>query len=148
MNKRSRRKVLVLALVFGVSIATVLGLTALEENMLFFFSPTQVNAGEAPQDRTFRVGGLVVPGSINRLPDSLTVQFEVTDNAENMNIEYTGILPDLFREGEGIIAIGSFAAGGRFVAGEVLAKHDENYMPPEVADALKASGNYDYSGKM
>jgi len=148
MNKRSRRKVLVLALVFGVSIATVLGLTALEENMLFFFSPTQVNAGEAPQERAFRVGGLVVPGSINRLPDSLTVQFEVTDNAENMTIEYTGILPDLFREGEGIIAIGSFAAGGRFVADEVLAKHDENYMPPEVADALKASGQYDYSGKM
>ncbi len=148
MNKRSRRKALVLALVFGVSIATVLGLTALEENMLFFFSPTQVNAGEAPQERAFRVGGLVVPGSINRLPDSLTVQFEVTDNAENMTIEYTGILPDLFREGEGIIAIGSFAAGGRFVADEVLAKHDENYMPPEVADALKASGQYDYSGKM
>ncbi len=148
MNKRSRRKVLVLALVFGVSIATVLGLTALEENMLFFFSPTQVNAGEAPQERSFRVGGLVVPGSINRLPDSLTVQFEVTDNAENMTVEYTGILPDLFREGEGIVAIGSFAAGGRFVADEVLAKHDENYMPPEVADALKASGQYDYSGKM
>jgi cytochrome c-type biogenesis protein CcmE len=148
MNKRSRRKVLVLALVFGVSIATVLGLTALEENMLFFFSPTQVNAGEAPQERSFRVGGLVVPGSISRLPDSLTVQFEVTDNAQNMTVEYTGILPDLFREGEGIVAIGSFAAGGRFVADEVLAKHDENYMPPEVADALKASGKYDYSGKM
>ena len=96
----------------------------------------------------FRSGGLVVPGSINRLPDSLTVQFEVTDNAENMTVEYTGILPDLFREGEGIVAIGSFAAGGRFVADEVLAKHDENYMPPEVADALKASGQYDYSGKM
>lgn len=148
MNRRSRRKVLVLALVFGVSIAAVLGLTALEENMLFFFSPTQVNAGEAPLDRSFRVGGLVVPGSISRLPDSLTVRFEVTDEAENMFIEYTGILPDLFSEGEGIVAIGNFAAGGRFVASEVLAKHDENYMPPEVADALKASGKYDYLEKM
>lgn len=148
MNKRSRRKVLVLALVFGVSTATVLGLTALEENMLFFFSPTQVHAGEAPPDRTFRVGGLVVPGSVSRVPDTLIVQFEVTDNAETMPIEFTGILPDLFREGEGIVAIGSFAAAGHFVADSVLAKHDENYMPPEVAAALKAAGKYDYSGKM
>ncbi len=148
MNKRSRRKVLVLALVFGVSTATVLGLTALEENMLFFFSPTQVHAGEAPPDRTFRVGGLVVPGSVSRVPDTLIVQFEVTDNAATMPIEFTGILPDLFREGEGIVAIGSFAAAGHFVADSVLAKHDENYMPPEVAAALKAAGKYDYSGKM
>ena len=148
MNKRSRRKVLVLALVFGVSIATVLGLTALEENMLFYFSPTQVDAGEAPKDRTFRVGGLVVAGSVNRLTDSLTVQFDVTDHAHTMMIEYTGILPDLFREGEGVIAIGNFNAAGGFVANEVLAKHDENYMPPEVADSLKAAGEYDYSGKM
>ena len=117
-------------------------------NMLFFYSPTQVNAGEAPEERSFRVGGLVVPDSVNRLPDSLTVQFEITDNSQNMSVEYTGILPDLFREGEGIIAIGNFGAGGGFVAKEVLAKHDENYMPPEVADTLKAAGKYDYSGKM
>lgn len=148
MNKRSRRKVLVLALVFGVSTATVLALTALEENMLFFYSPTQVNAGEAPQERTFRVGGVVVPGSINRQSESLTMQFYVTDEAHSMPIEFTGILPDLFTEGEGIIAIGSFAAGGQFVADKVLAKHDENYMPPEVAAALKAAGEYDYAGKM
>ncbi len=148
MNKRSRRKVLVLALVFGVSTATVLALTALEENMLFFFSPTQVNAGEAPLERTFRVGGVVVPGSISRQSESLTMQFYVTDKAHSMPIEFTGILPDLFTEGEGIIAIGSFAAGGQFVADKVLAKHDENYMPPEVAAALKAAGEYDYAGKM
>jgi len=139
MNKRSRRKVLILAVVFGVAIATVLGLTAFEENLLYFYSPTQVKAGEAPQTHSFRVGGLVVDGSVKRAPDSLMVQFDVTDNQESMTIEYTGILPDLFREGQGIVAMGSFNAGGHFVADEVLAKHDENYMPPEVADALKAS---------
>jgi cytochrome c-type biogenesis protein CcmE len=98
-----------------------------------------VKAGEAPQTHSFRVGGLVVDGSVKRAPDSLTVQFDVTDNEESMTIEYTGILPDLFREGQGIVAMGSFTTGGRFVADEVLAKHDENYMPPEVADALKAA---------
>ena len=139
MNKRSRRKVLILAVVFGVAMAAVLGLTAFEENLLYFYSPTQVKAGEAPQTHSFRVGGLVVDGSVKRAPDSLMVQFDVTDNEESMTIEYTGILPDLFREGQGIVAMGSFGAGGNFVADEVLAKHDENYMPPEVADALKAA---------
>ena len=139
MNKRSRRKVLIFAVVFGVAIATVLGLTAFEENLLYFYSPTQVKAGEAPQTHSFRVGGLVVDGSVKRAPDSLMVQFDVTDNVESMTVEYTGILPDLFREGQGIVAMGSFATGGNFVADEVLAKHDENYMPPEVADALKAA---------
>jgi len=139
MNKRSRRKVLVIAVVFGVAIAAVLGLTAFEENLLYFYSPTQVKAGEAPQSHSFRVGGLVVDGSVKRQPGGLTVQFDVTDNTENMTIEYTGILPDLFREGQGIVAMGSLQADGRFVAQEVLAKHDENYMPPEVAAALEAS---------
>jgi len=139
MNKRSRRKVLVIAVVFGVATASVLGLTAFEENLLYFYSPTQVKTGEAPQAHTFRVGGVVVDGSVKRAPDSLTVQFDVTDNEESMTVEYTGILPDLFREGQGIVAMGSFKSGGRFVADEVLAKHDENYMPPEVADALKAA---------
>ena len=141
MNKRSRRKVLIFAVVFGVAIATVLGLTAFEENLLYFYSPTQVKAGEAPQTHSFRVGGLVVDGSVKREPDSLMVQFDVTDNEESMTVEYTGILPDLFREGQGIVAMGRFKAGGNFVADEVLAKHDENYMPPEVADALKAAEN-------
>lgn len=140
MNKRSRRKVLIFAIVFGVSVATVLGLTAFEENLLYFYSPTQVKAGEAPKTHSFRVGGLVVDGSVKRAPDSLEIQFDVTDNAESMTIAYTGILPDLFREGQGIVAMGSLQADGKFVAQEVLAKHDENYMPPEVAAALEASG--------
>jgi len=139
MNKRSRRKVLILAVVFGVAVAAVLGLTAFEENLLYFYSPTQVKAGEAPDTHSFRVGGLVVDGSVNRAPDSLKIVFDITDNTEIMSVEYTGILPDLFREGQGIVAMGSLQADGRFVAQEVLAKHDENYMPPEVADALKAS---------
>ncbi len=141
MNKRSRRKVLIIAVVFGVALAAVLGLTAFEENLLYFYSPTQVKAGEAPKTHSFRVGGLVVAGSVKRAPDSLKVAFDVTDNMETMSVEYTGILPDLFREGQGIVAMGDFQPDGRFVAKEVLAKHDENYMPPEVADALKASEN-------
>ena len=140
MNKRSRRKVLIAAIVFGVAVATVLGLTAFEENLLYFYSPTQVKAGDAPTTHSFRVGGLVVNGSVKRAPDSLKIEFDVTDNTESMTIEYTGILPDLFREGQGIVAMGSLQAGGKFVAQEVLAKHDENYMPPEVAAALEASG--------
>jgi cytochrome c-type biogenesis protein CcmE len=140
MNKRSRRKVLIAAIVFGVAVATMLGLTAFEENLLYFYSPTQVKAGDAPTSHSFRVGGLVVDGSVKRAPDSLKIEFDVTDNTESMTIEYTGILPDLFREGQGIVAMGSLQAGGKFVAQEVLAKHDENYMPPEVAAALEASG--------
>ncbi len=139
MNKRSRRKVLVLAIVFGVATSTVLGLTAFEENLLYFYSPTQVKSGDAPRSNTFRVGGLVVDDSVRRAPDSLTVVFDVTDNEESMTVEYTGILPDLFREGQGIVAMGSFDSNGQFVADEVLAKHDEKYMPPEVAAALQAA---------
>ncbi len=139
MNKRSRRKVLIIGIVFGVSLAAVLGLTAFEENLLYFYSPTQVKAGEAPASHSFRVGGLVVAGSVKRAPDSLKIAFDVTDNKEIMSVEYTGILPDLFREGQGIVAMGNLQPDGRFVAQEVLAKHDENYMPPEVADALKAT---------
>ncbi len=139
MNRRSRRKVLVVGIVFGVALATVLGLTAFQENLLYFYSPTQIKAGEAPTKHAFRVGGLVVAGSVKRDPNSLKIAFDVTDNAETMRVEYTGILPDLFREGQGIVAMGNLQPDGRFVAQEVLAKHDEKYMPPEVADALKAS---------
>ena len=139
MNKRSRRKVLIFAIVFGVSVATVLALTAFEENLLYFYSPTDVKAGKAPDSHAFRVGGLVVAGTVKRVPESLKVQFDVTDNEETMTIEYEGILPDLFREGQGIVAMGSLNDKGKFVADEVLAKHDENYMPPEVAEALKAA---------
>lgn len=137
MNKRSKRKLLVVLVVFGVAVAAVLGLTAFEENLLYFYSPTQVEAGEAPDNRKFRIGGLVVAGTVERATDSLLVSFDLTDNAKVVTVEYSGILPDLFREGQGIVALGELNSEGRFVADEVLAKHDENYMPPEVADALK-----------
>ena len=139
MNKRSRRKVLVIAILFGVSIATVFGLTAFQENLLYFYSPAQIVAGEAPENHSFRIGGLVVNGTVKRKPDSLQVAFDLTDNTKTVTVQYTGILPDLFREGQGIVAMGSLQANGLFIAEEVLAKHDENYMPPEVADALKAA---------
>jgi cytochrome c-type biogenesis protein CcmE len=141
MNKRSKRKLLVTMVLLGVAIAAVLGLTAFEENLLYFYSPTQVKAGEAPDNRKFRVGGLVINGSVDRSSDSLLVKFDLTDNAATMTVEYSGILPDLFREGQGIVAMGEFNDNGVFVADEVLAKHDENYMPPEVASALKAAEN-------
>lgn len=139
MNKRNQRKILIIGVLFGVAIATVLALTAFEENLLYFYSPAQVKAGEAPENHSFRIGGLVVDGSVSRVPDSLQVQFDVTDNTEIVTVLYTGILPDLFREGQGIVAMGTLQPDGRFSAQEVLAKHDENYMPPEVADALKAA---------
>jgi cytochrome c-type biogenesis protein CcmE len=147
MNKRSRRKLLVATVIFGVAIATVLALTAFEENLLYFYSPTQIHAGEAPQNRSFRVGGLVVDGSVRREEGGLAVQFDLTDNAEVIPVTYTGILPDLFREGQGIVAMGRLNSDGLFVADEVLAKHDENYMPPEVADALNAAHEAGKAGK-
>ena len=139
MNKRSKRKLLVIMVVLGVGLATVLGLTAFEENILYFYSPTQIKNGEAPVARNFRVGGLVVEGTVERASESLLVKFDLTDSAETMSVEYSGILPDLFREGQGIVAIGALNDRNVFVANEVLAKHDENYMPPEVADALEAA---------
>lgn len=141
MNKRSKRKLLVVMVVFGVAVAAVLGLTAFEENLLYFYSPSQIAAGEAPDNRKFRVGGLVVAGTVVRAPGSLLVKFDLTDNAKTMTVEYSGILPDLFREGQGIVAMGEKDSSGMFVADEVLAKHDENYMPPEVAAALQAAEN-------
>ena len=139
MNKRSKRKLMVIMVVMGVALATVLGLTAFEENILYFYSPTQIKNGEAPATRNFRVGGLVVEGTVERASESLLVKFDLTDGAEVMSVEYSGILPDLFREGQGIVAIGALNNKNVFVANEVLAKHDENYMPPEVADALEAA---------
>ncbi len=139
MNKRSKRKLLVAMVLFGVAIATVLGLTAFQDNLLYFYSPAQIEAGEAPSNRSFRVGGLVVNGSVNREEGGLAVKFDLTDNSAIVPVTYTGILPDLFREGQGIVAMGTLDSTGLFVADEVLAKHDENYMPPEVADALKAA---------
>ena len=137
MTPRRQRMIFVGVIVAGVALAATLAFIAIGENMLYFFSPTQVKNGEAPRQRTLRVGGLVVPGSVTREQGSLTVQFDLTDNRESLTVRYTGILPDLFREGQGIVATGALEPAGTFMAEEVLAKHDEKYMPPEVAEALK-----------
>ena len=138
--KRKKRLMFVAFLVIGVGIAITLALNAFQQNLLYFFSPTQVADGEAPQGQKFRLGGLVTGGSVKREQDGLTVHFTVTDTAKTVPVTYTGILPDLFREGQGIVALGRLLDNGVFVADEVLAKHDENYMPPEVAGALKDAG--------
>jgi cytochrome c-type biogenesis protein CcmE len=111
-------------------------LNAFNSNLVFFFSPTQVAANEAPQGRSFRIGGLVEEGSIKRETQGLTTRFVVTDLAKTIPVTYTGLLPDLFKEGKGVVAQGKLGADGIFRADQVLAKHDENYMPPEAADAL------------
>ena len=137
--KRKKRMTLIGLMVAGVAVAIGFALKAFNENLMFFYTPSAVAAGEAPVGRPIRVGGLVTTGSVQRQSDGLTTRFDVTDNAKSVTIQYTGILPDLFREGQGIVALGSLDNGGVFVASEVLAKHDENYMPPEVADALKTA---------
>ena len=134
---RRQRFILVGLLVLGVSIALGLALLALRENINLFFSPTQVKAGEAPQQASFRLGGMVVEGSVRRPDADLSVEFVLTDTVEQVTVTYKGILPDLFREGQGIVTQGILNNNGIFEAKQVLAKHDENYMPPEVADALK-----------
>ena len=136
---RKKRLYLIALMVIGVGIAVAFALNAFNQNLMFFYSPSEVIGGEAPQNHTFRLGGLVTDGSVQRQPDGLTVQFDVTDTAKNVTVQYTGILPDLFREGQGIVAHGRLRDDGVFVADEVLAKHDENYMPPEVADSLQAA---------
>ncbi len=137
MRPRRQRMVVVGLVVAGVGVAVFFALQAFQENLLYYYSPTQIAAGEAPSDRTIRVGGLVVSGSLQREEGSLNVRFIVTDLENDVPIYHSGILPDLFREGQGIIARGQFDQNGEFVADEVLAKHDENYMPPEVADSLR-----------
>jgi cytochrome c-type biogenesis protein CcmE len=127
----------VAAILVGVGIATAFALKAFNQNLLYYYSPTQVEAGEAPAARSIRVGGLVQNGSVQREPGSLEVRFTLTDFAHTLGVSYTGVLPDLFREGQGVIARGRMGGDGTFVAEEVLAKHDENYMPPEVKDSLK-----------
>lgn len=139
MTKRKNRMVFVALLIVGAILAVTLLFKALGENANYFFSPTQVAQGEAPTNRSFRLGGLVVKGSFKR--KNLTANFEVTDYKNKFTIEYTGILPDLFREGQGIITTGSLV-GDIFIATKVLAKHDENYMPPEVIDALEKGKQY------
>ncbi len=136
MTPRRRRLIAVVAVLAGVGAAVALALRAFDDNVMYFYSPTQIEAGEAPSGRAFRVGGLVENGSVKRRPGDLTVEFSVTDNLKRVTVQYTGLLPDLFREGQGVIAHGRLGDDGRFVADEVLAKHDENYMPPEVAASL------------
>jgi cytochrome c-type biogenesis protein CcmE len=135
--RRRRRLLLVVLLLAGLSAAAALMLTAFRENLLYFYAPSEVLAGEAPAGARFRVGGLVEEGSVTRIGDGLTVRFVLADCTAGMPVRYTGILPDLFREGQGIVAYGRVDEQGRFVADEVLAKHDENYMPKEVADSLQ-----------
>ena len=137
MTPRLKRIVVIGLLVLGMGLATALILRAFNENLMYFYSTSEVSAGKAPTARDFRIGGLVVQDSLQRQADSLTVQFVLTDLKQQVTVRYTGILPDLFREGQGIVANGQLGADGVFVAREVLAKHDENYMPPEVAASLK-----------
>jgi len=139
--KRKQRLIIVLLIVFGVGAAVGLTMFALSQNINLFYSPTQIAAGEAPQNTRIRAGGMVVDGSVIRDQNSLNVTFEVTDYEEKVMVHYNGILPDLFREGQGIVAQGELDSNNVLQASEVLAKHDENYMPPEVADALEKSGN-------
>jgi cytochrome c-type biogenesis protein CcmE len=129
--------VTVAVILAGVGIATAFALQAFQKNLLYYYSPTQIQAGEAPSSRSIRVGGLVEDGSFQRETGSLEARFTLTDFQNTVRVSYTGVLPDLFREGQGIIARGQMTPEGTFVAEEVLAKHDENYMPPEVADSLK-----------
>ena len=136
MKPRQQRMLAVGLAAAGVAIATILTLQAFQENLMFFIEISEVVQGDAPADRNFRVGGLVVEGSVKRQPGELAVEFTLTDLNQELPVYYDGILPDLFREGQGIIAHGRLGQDGTFIADQVLAKHDENYMPPEVADSL------------
>ena len=138
MKTRHRRAAIVVGALAAVGVAAALVLNAFNSNLVFFYTPSQIAAKEAPQGRTFRVGGLVQSGSVVR--EGVTVRFVVTDTAQNVPVRYDGVLPDLFKEGKGVVAQGQLGADGVFTAREVLAKHDENYMPPEAADALKQAG--------
>lgn len=135
MKSRTQRKLFMVAVLAGITLAGFLTYRALQENLLYFFSPTQVAAGEAPK-RTFRLGGMVVEGSLKREPGTLNVSFVVTDNVHSVPVKYNRVLPNLFREGAGAVVIGRMNDNGEFIGDEVIAKHDENYMPPEVAEAL------------
>ncbi len=134
---RKQRLILIALMVIGAGIATAFALKSFNDNLMYFFSTTDVVDGKAPQDALFRLGGMVVKGSVERPGQDLTVRFRLTDFNKEVTVQYTGILPDLFREGQGIVAHGKLNGQGVFVAEEVLAKHDENYMPPEVAGSLK-----------
>jgi cytochrome c-type biogenesis protein CcmE len=138
MKARHKRLTLVLIGLSSLGLAAWFVLSAFQKNLVFFFTPSQIQAGEAPLNRSFRIGGMVEQGSLQRLPDGMSYRFVVTDMAQKVNVHYKGLLPDLFKEGKGVVAQGRLTEGqGHFIAEEVLAKHDENYMPPEAAHALK-----------
>jgi cytochrome c-type biogenesis protein CcmE len=141
LTPRRQRMLLVALIVLGVGAAVAFALTAFQENLLYFYSPSDVAAGKAPPDKVFRLGGMVPEGSFQRPPGSLEATFLLTDYAHNVTVKYSGVLPDLFREGQGIVARGRLGPDGVFIAEEVLAKHDENYMPPDVAEALRQQGD-------
>jgi len=141
LKPRTKRAVAIAAGLAALGVAVALVLNAFNSNLVFFFTPSQVASHEAPSGRTFRIGGLVEAGSVVRDKDALTVHFRVTDTAQTIPVVYTGILPDLFREGKGVVAQGRLESDGTFRATEVLAKHDENYMPPEAAEALRKAGH-------
>ena len=138
--RRKQRLILVALMLAGVSIAAMLGLKAFNENITLFRSPSDIAAGDVNPDRPFRIGGMVVENSVQRRTDNLDIKFELTDHVNTVQVSFNGILPDLFREGQGIVAMGQLNPQGEFIASEVLAKHDENYMPPEVAEALEKAG--------
>jgi cytochrome c-type biogenesis protein CcmE len=137
MTPRRRRMVLVGLILLGVSAAAAFALTAFQDNLLYYYPPSDVAAGKAPADRVFRLGGMVEEGSVKRETGSMEVRFIVTDFQKDVTVSYSGVLPDLFRDGQGVIARGKLNSDGVFVAQEVLAKHDENYMPPDVAESLR-----------
>lgn len=134
---RKKRLFFILFLVSGIAIAAGFAMYAFNQNLMFYFSPSEVKQGKAPENKLFRMGGMVVEGTFKKEATSLKVFFDLTDYDKTVSVEYTGLLPDLFREGQGIISRGKLNSDGVFVAEEVLAKHDENYMPPEVAESLK-----------
>jgi len=138
--RRRQRLLLVVLMLSGVSVAAAFGVSAFRQNLMLFHSPADIAAGAVESGRPFRVGGMVVDGSVKRDETNLLVRFDLTDHQDTVSVAFDGILPDLFREGQGIVAMGQLDSAGTFVASEVLAKHDENYMPPEVAEALEKAG--------
>lgn len=141
MTPRRRKRLMLVALMLaGVSVGVAFGVNAFRQNLMLFHSPGDIAAGAVESGRDFRVGGMVVEGSVARSDSDLAVRFQLSDGVDVVAVSFEGILPDLFREGQGIVALGALDASGTFVASEVLAKHDENYMPPEVADALERAG--------
>ena len=137
MKYRHKKFAAIVTVVIGISVAALFVMDAFQDNLVFFYSPTDVFAGKSPANKTFRLGGMVEKGSVKKSTKGLKVEFIVTDTNKTLQVEYEGILPDLFREGQGVIAQGKLDQNNVFAAAEVLAKHDENYMPPEVADAMK-----------